>query len=217
MKNTSLKIAIFQLSLFGINTYIVYDPISKDAAIIDPGMSNQREQDALDTFIEKEGLKITHIINTHLHIDHAIGNSYASEKYQAPVLANKLDAPLGQNILQQAQMFGLNINPKGVEISQYISDGDKIKIGNGELTAIHVPGHSPGSIVLYDKADGFMIAGDVLFLRSIGRTDLPGGNHQDLINGIKNKLFTLPDDTKVYPGHGDPTTIGYEKSHNPFF
>lgn len=211
-----MKVAIFQLGLFGINTYIVYDEITRDCAIIDPGMSTPEEERAVTEYIEKQGLYVTHIINTHLHIDHAIGDDFVSKKYGISPKAHKADLPLGRGLKRQAQMFGLGIDVKDPEISEYIEDGDIIKIGTGELKAIHVPGHSPGSIVLYDSADGFIIAGDVLFRGSIGRTDLEGGDYATLINGIKDILLPLPSSTIVYPGHGPYTTIGDERASNPF-
>lgn len=211
-----LKVAIFQFSLFGINTYVVWDPESKECAIIDPGMISVDEQRAITNFIHKDGLKVTNLINTHLHIDHAIGNRYITETYGVTPKAHKADRFLGSNISNQAASFGLPINADNVTDITYLEDGDSIKIGTGSLEVISVPGHSPGSIVLYDKADGFMIAGDVIFEGSIGRTDLPGGSYEQLIDGIRNKLLILPDTTVVYPGHGAPTTIGKEKESNPF-
>lgn len=211
-----MKIAKFEFSLFGINTYVVYDPGSLECAIIDPGMSNDREREAVIGFIGRNNLKVTHLINTHLHIDHAVGNDFITRKYGVKTEAHKSDEPLGKQLQHQALMFGLDKDYDGVEISQYLEDGDVIKIGSGELKVLHVPGHSPGSIVLYDKADGFIIVGDVLFNGSVGRTDLPGGNHNSLISGIKSKLLVLPDSTEVFPGHGPATTIGNEKKYNPF-
>lgn len=211
-----MKVARFTFAMFGINTYVVWDPDSHECAIIDPGMSSKEEYEALDRFIEREQLKVTHLINTHMHIDHAIGDSYVQRKYGVPVEAHAADGALGERMMMQAQMFGLSEAAEGVSISKYIHDGDIIKIGEGELTALHIPGHSPGSIVLYDKADGFVIAGDVLFQGSIGRTDLPGGSMTQLLTGIREKLLPLPDDTVVYPGHGPETTIGAERKHNPF-
>ncbi|MDE6299529.1 MAG: MBL fold metallo-hydrolase, partial [Muribaculaceae bacterium] len=123
---------------------------------------------------------------------------------------------LGERMMQQARMFGMNFDFKNVKIDNYLSDGEIIKIGDGELEVITVPGHSPGSVALYDKKDGFVIVGDALFKGSIGRTDLTGGNYNQLIESITKRLLTLPDDTIVYPGHGDPTTIGVEKRTNPF-
>ena len=211
-----LKIAKFGFYMFGINTYLVYDPEEKEAAIIDPGMSRKQEFDALENFIEKEGLKVTHLINTHLHIDHAIADNWVSEKYGVPVEAHPDDAMLGERIKQQAQMFGVEAEDVAVEVGHPLKEGDTVKIGRGELKVLHVPGHSPGSICLYDKEDGFVIVGDALFQGSIGRTDLPGGNHRQLVDAIKNKLLTLPRETAVLSGHGDVTTIGREWDGNPY-
>lgn len=211
-----LEVAIFQFSLFGINTYVVWDPDTKDCAIIDPGMMGREEENAMDAFIHREGLRVGQIINTHLHIDHAVGDHFASNAYGAPVKAHKADEPLGERMQRQADEFGIAHKFNGVKITEYLDDGDSVKIGNGTLEVLHVPGHSPGSIVLYDRADGFLIGGDVLFQGSVGRTDLPGGSHAQLINGIKKKLLTLPDNTVVYPGHGPATTVGAEKRSNPF-
>lgn len=211
-----MKIVKFEFALFGINTYIVYDPASKECAIIDPGMMDQEERDAISGFIRRNDLKVVDIINTHLHVDHAIANGWSKAEYGAPVAANPLDLPLGERMKQQAMMFGLPMDVKDVAIDRRLHEGDVIKIGEGSLTVIHVPGHSPGSIALYDAQDGFLISGDALFSGSIGRTDLPGGNHQQLINSIKEKLLTLPESTVVYPGHGPATTIANEKTSNPF-
>lgn len=212
-----MKIAKFGFSLFGINTYVVWDTATGKCAIIDPGMINRREQDALKNFIEKNSLSVEHIINTHLHIDHAIGVSFVKKTYDAPVSAHKDDKPLGNNLAGQARMFGIEEDVTDMVADRYVEDGDIIKIGDSELKVIHVPGHSPGSIALYDSKDGFLIAGDIIFSGSIGRTDLPGGNTRQLLDGIRSKIFTLPDSTVIYPGHGPATTVGEEKRTNPFF
>ena len=211
-----LKVAKFGFYMFGINTYVVYDPIEKEAAIIDPGMSRKEEFDAIEKFIKREGLKVTHLINTHLHIDHAIADNWVKEKYGVPVEAHAEDASLGERMKQQALMFGLRASDVAVEIDKPLKEGDVVKIGRGELKVLHVPGHSPGSICLYDKADDFVIVGDTLFQGSIGRSDLPGGNHRQLVDAIKNKLLTLPRETMVLSGHGDKTTIGDEWDSNPY-
>lgn len=211
-----MEIKQFTLSLFGINAYIVWDLMTREAALIDPGISTGQERARVQDFIENNGLKVTHIINTHMHIDHIVGNEWAKKVFEVPVSAHKADEALGERSAEQAAMFGLPFSLPAMRIDEYIEDGDIIHIGYGELKAIHVPGHSPGSIVLYDKADHFIIAGDVLFSGSIGRTDLPGGSMNQLISGIKNRLMTLPDNTVVYPGHGPSTTIGAERSSNPF-
>lgn len=211
-----LKVARFGFQLFGINTYVVYDPEAKEAAIIDPGMSQAEEFKALERFIGREDLKVTHLINTHLHIDHAIADNWVKMKYDVPLEGNPADAPLGERMKQQAQMFGLRAEEVAVEIDRPLKEGDTVKIGRGELKVLHVPGHSPGSICLYDEADDFVIVGDTLFEGSIGRTDLMGGNHRQLVDAIKNKLLTLPKETMVLSGHGDKTTIGREWESNPY-
>lgn len=211
-----MKVIQFQFALFGINTYLVVDPDTLKCAIIDPGMMDSEEEEALDKYIKRNNLEVTKIINTHLHIDHVAGINFSKDTYNVPVLGNKEDEPLGQHVGEQAAMFGLPGQLEPVALNHYLNDGDVIKIGNGTLTVIHVPGHSPGSIALYDKADGFVITGDALFQGSIGRTDLPGGSMPQLVKSIKEKLLPLPDDTVVYPGHGPATTIGSERRYNPF-
>ncbi len=211
-----MKIAKFEFSLFGINTYVVYDPATKACAVIDPGMINEEEEKALSSFIERNGLTVEHIINTHLHVDHAVGVNYAKELFRKPLEAHKDDEFLGERLRQQAQMFGIQERIEDISVNTDIQDGDAIKIGDGELKVLHVPGHSPGSIALYDKVGGFVITGDALFEGSVGRTDLPGGNGSQLIKAIKEKLLTLPDTTVVCPGHGGSTTIGRERAANPF-
>lgn len=213
-----LKVAIFQFQLFGINTYVVWDPEQRECAVIDPGIIDADERAALKRFIEREGLTVTHLINTHLHIDHAIGNGVVTEDYGTPLEAHSDDAFLGKMLPAQSTAFSLGVRADEAEISIPLKEGDVVKVGSGVLKVIHVPGHSPGHIALYcaDAQPPFLIAGDVLFQRSIGRTDLPGGDFQTLISSIKDKLFKLPDNTVVYPGHGPSTTIGEEKRENPY-
>lgn len=212
----TLKVARFEFSLFGINTYVVWNPATSDCAIIDPGMFNETEQKAVDGFIERHHLKLTHLLNTHLHIDHAVGNKYIERKYGLKTEASEADAFLGKHISQQANMFGIPDKVSDLEIGKPLEDGEVIKIGTGELHVISVPGHSPGGLAFYDKEDGFLISGDSLFRLSVGRTDLPGGNTTQLLDSVKNKLLTLPPSTIVYPGHGPETTIRAEKDSNPF-
>lgn len=211
-----MKIAKFGFSLFGINTYVVYDPASKKCAIIDPGMFDSDEEDAIERFIERNSLEVVAIIDTHLHVDHAVGAQFIKRRYGVPLLAHKADEPLGERIRQQAQMFGIRERVEDVSIDRYLTPGEIIKIGEGELKVIHVPGHSPGSVALYDEKDGFVITGDALFSGSIGRTDLPGGDMATLLRSIKEGLLELPSSTIVYPGHGPATTIGREKASNPY-
>lgn len=211
-----MKIAIFEFALFGINTYVVYDLATKASVVVDPGMMNSDEKEALGSFIEREGLHVEGVINTHLHIDHVIGNKYVSDKYKVPVSASKSDDFLGKRVNEQAREFGLPLSVDVVEADRDLKDGDTLKIGDGELKVLAVPGHSPGGIALYDKEGGYVISGDSLFNGSIGRTDLPGGDYRQLIKAVKEKLLTLPPETKVYPGHGPATTVGRELHSNPF-
>ena len=211
-----MQVAIFQFSLFGINTYVIFDPDTKECAIVDPGMSTPEEEKAIENFLAEKGLSLRHIINTHLHIDHVAGIPFLRKKYGASVLAHEGDKDLGEGMALQAKMFGLNLPLGDIEVSEYIKAGDIIKIGHGELEVIAVPGHSKGSVALYDKEGGYLISGDALFRGSIGRTDLPGGDYKELINSIATQLLSLPDDTVVLPGHGPSSTIGEEKRSNPF-
>lgn len=211
-----MKVAKFEFALFGINTYVVSDPATAKCAVIDPGMIDSEEEEALAGYIERNKLTVTHVINTHLHIDHIIGDRYAANLFKVPVMGHKLDEPLGLRAREQAASFGIRERVDAVSLTQPVEEGDIIKIGDGRLKVIHVPGHSPGSIALYDEKDGFVIVGDALFAGSIGRSDLPGGNGRQLVKMIKDKLLVLPPDTVVYPGHGPATTIGHEAASNPY-
>lgn len=211
-----MQVAVFQFSLFGINTYLVFDPETKECVVIDPGMVTREEEEAIENFISEKGLKLTQIINTHLHIDHVAGIPFFKNKYNAPIVAHEGDKFMGERLDEQASMFGLNMNIGELEVSEYVKSGDVIKVGNAELRVIGVPGHSKGSIALYDPKGKFLISGDALFKGSIGRTDLPGGDYEELIDSIESELLTLPDDTVVLPGHGPASTIGSEKRSNPF-
>lgn len=211
-----MEILRFTFNPFGVNTYIVYDPQSMECAIIDPGMISDSELKRMESIIDRYKLKPVHLINTHLHADHAVGDRFIREKYGLPLQANKADTFLAESLSQQKRMFGITDDGSSETIGQYLSDGDEIKIGNGVLKVLEVPGHTPGGIALYDADDKFVITGDSLFQGSVGRTDLPGGDMATLISAIRSKLMTLPDDTLVYSGHGGATTIGAERRHNPF-
>jgi len=211
-----MKVSRFTFNMFGVNTYILWDSDSKEAIIIDPGMIHDSERKSIDDFIQDNSLKLTHLINTHMHIDHSFGVSYISEKYGLALEANADDQFLAERIQQQAQMFGLPLMVGDLQIGEKLKDNQSIRLGDEELIVIHVPGHSPGGIALYASEAGFVISGDSLFQRSIGRTDLPGGDYAQLINSLNEKLLTLPDATVIYPGHGPETTIDYEKKFNPY-
>lgn len=196
------------------NTFIVWDE-TRQCAIIDPGCINDSEFEKLRSFISGNQLKPVKLINTHCHFDHILGVERCRAEWNLKWEAHPGDAFLVENAPAQAAMFGMKISAIPLPEIE-LSEDSELTFGNITLSAIHVPGHSPGSICLYNAANKILIAGDVLFRGSIGRTDLPRGDYDTLIDGIMEKLMILPDDVVVYPGHGPTTTIAYEKANNPF-
>ena len=210
-----LNIRSFTFNPFQENTYILYDD-TKECIIIDPGCYEDTEKKELADFIEKQGLNPRRLINTHCHIDHILGNCFIAEKYGLELEINELELPVLQNAPMAAQLFGIPYSELSPDPAKFIREGDIVEFGNSKLDVLFTPGHSPGHIVLVNKEHKFVIAGDVLFYGSIGRTDLPWGDYNTLISSIKEKLFPLGDDFRVYPGHGPVTNIGFEREHNPF-
>lgn len=209
-----IKIEKFVFNPFQENTYLLYDE-TNEAVIIDPGCFAEKEKNLLNKYISQNNLTPVHLLNTHGHIDHILGNEFVSKTYNLPIKAHRADEFLVKNAVNHAFAFGMEIKEiPGIDI--FIGEEEKISFGNSELEIIHIPGHSPGGIVFYNRNQAFMIVGDVLFEDSIGRSDLPGGDFNLLINSIKHKLFPLGDNIKVYPGHGPSTTIGRERVYNPF-
>lgn len=212
-----MKIKIFEFNLFGENTYVTFDEVSAEAAVIDPGMMDKRDCDEISSFISENKLKVKYLLNTHMHIDHVAGDEYIESRYGVGLSANSLDEPLASRIAQQAQMFHLDVNVVGsVKIAHPLKNNDRLWLGKTPVDVLEVPGHSPGSLAFYFPENGFVITGDALFRQSIGRTDLPGGDFGTLIGSIKNNLMTLPPETVVFPGHGPRTTIADEKRLNPY-
>ena len=200
---------------FQENTYVVYDETG-ECVIFDPGCYTQPEKEELVAAIEKEDLKPVRLINTHCHIDHVFGNRFVSEKYGLPLEIHRGELPVLNALPQLSLMWGIPMPEPSPAPEKFIEEGDRINFGQTTLEAILTPGHSPASLSFFCKEDRFLIAGDVLFYGSIGRTDLPGGDYDTLIASIKNKLFPLGEDVRVYPGHGPHTTIGFEQASNPF-
>ena len=209
-----LQIQSFTFSPIQENTYLLFNEF-KQCVIIDPGCYFDAEKETLKEFIETKGLKPAMLLNTHCHLDHVFGNKFIAETYNLSLQLHEKE----KSVLSFAPTSGLMYN---MPFDNYagafveLKEGDRILLNKDELLVIEAPGHSPGSICFYCSKQNFIIGGDVLFKRSIGRTDLPGGNHQILLNNIRQKLFTLPDNTIVYSGHGPATTIGEEKKENPF-
>lgn len=206
----------FPFNPFPVNTYVIHDEATKECAIIDPGCYWAEEKEELKDYIEKNNLKVKHLLLTHLHLDHALAVPFVANTFNVPFSANKKDEFLLENGVKQAAQYGLRLEDAPIPVAQPLQEGDKIKLGDTELNVMEVPGHSPGSVVFYNEKEHKIFVGDVLFLGSIGRTDLPGGNYEQLISGIRSKLLTLPDNTVVYSGHGPETNIGYERINNPF-
>lgn len=210
-----LKIKLFTFNVFSENTIIIWDDESRDAAIVDPGTSSSTEENELLSFISSKDLRIKYLINTHCHIDHILGCSFVKEKFNPVYYAPELDLPLLDNAQQQAQMFDLDIDQPPIP-DKLITEQTEIMIGESKLQFLFTPGHTPGEFCIYIEEEKICVTGDVLFKESIGRTDLWGGNYETLLNSIHEKLILLPDDVVIYPGHGEPSTIGYEKQNNPF-
>jgi len=208
------KIKFFTFNPIGENTYILYNE-SKQCIIIDPGCYFEEENEQLKGFITQNELNPTQLLNTHCHLDHVFGNKMISETYHLTLQMHEKEKP----VLAYAPTSGLMYNmPFDNYVGEFIllKEGDTVLLGQDELKVIEVPGHSPGSICFYCAKQNFLIGGDVLFQGSIGRTDLPLGDHETLLFHIKNKLLVLPEETVVHSGHGLPTTIGAEKANNPY-
>ena len=209
-----LHVKSFAFNPFSENTYIIYND-EKEAFLIDAGNMPEAETQTLHSFIKTNELKVKNILLTHAHIDHIIGLQWAYDMFSVPVLIH----PDEMEILDRASFTAKNYGfffPAFKGKLQHIKEGDKLNLGSETIEIYDVPGHSPGSVAFYNQNNGFVISGDALFMMSIGRTDLYKGDDDQLISSIKSKLLTLPENTKVYCGHGEPTNIGFEKEHNPF-
>lgn len=209
-----LQIQRFVFNDFQENTYVLWDE-SLQCAIVDPGCYKEEEKKTLTHFIQDHQLVPSLLLNTHCHIDHILGNQFVSQNYQLPLYLHKGELATYKDTDRWAAMFGL---PK-FELPKdlvFIEPGSKLKFGNTELEILYTPGHSIASVSFYDALGKNLLSGDVLFKESIGRTDLPGGSFEILAKSITEVLYTLPEDTKVFSGHGPSTSIGHEKKFNPF-
>ena len=210
-----ITVKSFVFNPFSENTYVIFNE-KNDAFIIDPGNFSEQETKTVRKFVSENNLKVKNILLTHAHIDHVLGLQEIYNQFKIPVLLHEIEKEILDRNPMDANRFGFFFKPFEGEI-QYMKEGETIDLGEEKFKILHVPGHSPGHVAFYHEPQKFIISGDVLFEGSIGRTDLYKGNYEQLINSIKTKLFVLEDDIKVYNGHGNPTTIGFEKMYNPFF
>ena len=209
-----LRIEALVFNSFQVNTYLVRNE-KGDCLVIDPAFYSPEDISSFDRYISSAGLTIIGQLNTHCHVDHVLGVKHMQTTYSCPLRAHPDESGLLNNAPMMGEVYGLKVEPFS-GIDQAIDDEESIAIGEDSLKALLVPGHSPGSLSFYCPEAGFVVTGDALFQGSIGRTDLPGGDYDTLISSIRNRLLTLPPETTVYPGHGDPSTIGEEALNNPF-
>lgn len=210
-----MKIKMFVFNSFQENTYLLINE-ENECIIIDPGCLYQEEKERLSTYLDENKLILKRILNTHLHLDHVFGNMYLYEKYGVLAEAHKNDEFLLNTIVPSALNFGITEKIDQPVLKGYLREGDRIQLGDIDLQIFHIPGHSPGSLVFYAEKEKCIFSGDVLFQGCIGRSDLQKGNFAVLVDGIKKKLFTLPDEAVVFCGHGPKTTIGFEKMYNQY-
>lgn len=213
---SSIKIKIFTFNGFYENTYLLYNE-KGDGIIIDPGCYEKHEQDELSNFITENNITLKKLLLTHSHIDHILGYQYVCKTYNLTPENHANDVDTFLRVKDYAPMYGFTGYTEGKEPTGQINHLDKIELGEILLEARFVPGHAPGHLVFICHEQKFVINGDCLFNGSIGRTDLPGGNHEQLLSSIREQLFTLPDDYTIFCGHGPETTVGKEKTSNPFF
>ncbi len=209
-----ISIKSFIFNSFQVNTYLLTDE-NGTGIIIDPSFETDQEYSLLLGYLKEQKIKLTAIVNTHGHVDHLLGVCRVKKDFKIPFRMHRGEELLLSSARITAEMFGFHFDEIPV-IDQYIDEPDRIEVGKHSLQVMHIPGHSPGGLAFYSATDKFVIVGDILFRNSIGRTDLPGGDYNSLISGIKQKLLTLPPETIVYSGHGPSSTIGAEHDTNPF-
>lgn len=210
-----LNIQIFTFNPFSENTYLIYNE-NQNGVILDPGNWNEKETEILENFITEKEIKIQNILLTHAHIDHVLGLQWAFDNYKVSVKMHQEEKEILDRNPMSARNYGFDFKPFIGEI-EFVNEGETYHIDEDFFQIFHVPGHSPGSLAFYNEAQKFVISGDALFQGSIGRTDLYRGNHEQLLENISTKLFSLPEETEVFSGHGNATQIGFEKNYNPFF
>lgn len=217
-----LNIKKFEFNMFPVNCYLLWDEDTREAAVIDPGLFFDEEKTKFASFVKSENIVMRHLLCTHLHIDHVMGCRFVEDTFGIGIEACREDEWMLPDMPQHARLFGFSFDDAGMKVSKYLKGGDTVAVGKYALTVLDVPGHSPGGLAYYlHDADvagadysNVLFSGDTLFAGCIGRTDLYGGDHEAILRSIRTRLFTLPDDTVVFPGHGPASTIGREKRDN---
>lgn len=212
-----MQIKTFEFNPLGVNTYVLSDETG-ECVVIDPASFYPDEREQLVNYLLDNELRIKYILNTHLHFDHIFGINLLVERFGTKVLCHSDDLFLLNNIDKQMEAFGLSGDRSDFkpDIDEYLTDNQIILFGNQSIRVFYTPGHSPGSVSFFHESQGCVFCGDLLFYAGVGRTDLPGGSYEQLSDSIQSRIFTLPDSTVVYPGHGPSTTVGFEKRNNPF-
>lgn len=208
-----LHIKTFEFNMLPVNTYVVWDE-TKEAVVIDCGCYYEAEQEEFARFIQDNGLTIVRLVDTHLHFDHIFGNPFMWRTFGIKAEAHEADLPWLNQVTERIHAFGIRDCDAPVPLKNHLDEGDIIAFGHHAFTILHVPGHSLGSLCFYCKEENILFTGDALFRFSIGRTDLGGGGEEMLVRNIREKLLVLPEETKIYPGHGPASTIGDEKRYN---
>jgi glyoxylase-like metal-dependent hydrolase (beta-lactamase superfamily II) len=211
-----MNATMMSVNPFGENMYILWDEASHESVVIDPGMMREGEREMVTKFIDEHQLNVKHILLTHLHVDHITGARWLADKTGADVCGSALDNPLGQELPDQVAHFRINIEVEPLTVDRNLSEGDTLPLGDEIIQVLHVPGHSPGGLAFYVPQSNLLFSGDTIFNGSIGRTDLWGGDFAQLINSIREKILSLPDETVIASGHGPTTTVADEKRCNPF-
>lgn len=211
-----MKVRTFVCNMLHENCYLAYDEISREAAVIDPGFYWDEEKRKFTKFIEENNLHIKYLLCTHLHFDHIFGTTFIEDTYGVRLSANPEDNDWITNFTRSAERFGIPVNDTPRPVGYPLHDGDTLTLGEETLKCIATPGHSAGGMCFYSSDSNMLFAGDTLFQGSIGRTDFADGNYAQLIHSIQKQLLVLPPETTVYPGHGDPTSIGDEAQYNPY-
>lgn len=209
-----MEIKTFYFNALHTCCYVAYDQTG-NCIIIDPGCYRQREEQRLTAFIKSQNLQPRYIVNTHCHFDHLMGLGFLQKTYDVPFLAHSLEAEILKRSISQALLFGFNMTPHGTDFTP-LADGQVLSFGTSSLKVLHTPGHSPGSVCLYGNLEGILFTGDLLFAGSVGRTDLPGGNYDHLMDSLARKIMPLPANTLIFPGHGPSSSLEREFAGNPY-